>query len=65
LRSRYRTSLRVSRAYHAIYEVARDRLRLCMPLDVKPGENIERPKAFKSTPGSPYAVLTLRRVQPK
>jgi uncharacterized protein (TIGR03067 family) len=53
------------RCYPAIYEVSRDQLRLCLPLDVKPGEKIERPKEFKSTPGSPYAVLTFRRVKPK
>jgi uncharacterized protein (TIGR03067 family) len=39
--------------YLSIYEVSRDRLRVCMPLDVKPGENIERPKEFKSKPSSP------------
>jgi uncharacterized protein (TIGR03067 family) len=51
--------------YLSIYEVSRDRLWVCMPLDVKPGQTIERPKEFKSKPDSPYAVLTFRRVAAK
>jgi uncharacterized protein (TIGR03067 family) len=51
--------------YPAIYEVSRERFRVCLPLEVKPGEKVERPKEFKSKPGSPYAVLTFRRAKPK
>ena len=46
-------------------EVSRKRLRVCLPLEVKPGEKVERPKGFKSEPSSPYAVLTFRRPKPK
>jgi uncharacterized protein (TIGR03067 family) len=53
------------RAYPAIYEVSHGRLRVCLPLEVKPGEKVEEPKAFKSAPDSPYAVLTFRRVRAK
>jgi uncharacterized protein (TIGR03067 family) len=53
------------RFYPAIYEVSRDQLRLCLPLDVKPGEKVGRPKDFKCPPSSPYAVFAFRRVQAK
>jgi uncharacterized protein (TIGR03067 family) len=53
------------RCYPAIYEVSRDQLRLCLPLDAQPGEQVERPKDFKCPPGGSYAVLTFRRVQAK
>lgn len=51
--------------YPSIYEVSADRLRLCIPLELKPGQKAERPKTFTTQEGSPDVLLTFRRVPPK
>jgi hypothetical protein len=50
------------RMYPCIYEVSREWLRLCIPLDPRRGETPERPLEFRSRPDGPTAVLTFRRV---